>query len=233
METIVDILEENLDESDQSASAFANWLCDVLLQISPPHDIDAVEFFKPKPQRTPTQKPSRTHSRQTKATNNPQKAKSDTTGLPETFRLLDLLAELRQWVYKVALAPTGVWIRSRGHKCDDYFASYGYGLLSTCRQIKNEIGDILYSRNTFYLDADNVDTSVLPVFKKHKFNNETYPLLQHIVLTLNIGDSSTIAEKMDGFRRCDWRQLQRMTGLKTARIMIIRPEFMWEEEWSH
>lgn len=151
----------------------------------------------------------------------------------QPFRFLDLPAELRTWVYRHALAPTGnLMPKYRTIQSNDgdnvvvagITPSITPALIQANRQLKSEIGDMLYSENTIYITADNIGATVMPVFcQGNRLTPDTFAKLQHVVLTLDMGSrNDSFAYKCLDYKRCDWMQLQYLTALKDIRIRMIK-----------
>ena len=79
----------------------------------------------------------------------------------QLFRFLDLPPEMRNMIYKFAL------VEDKGSLIDITPDLKPPGLLSVCRQMREECLQIWYRQNTFIIQMYDCDASLKMAFEKH------------------------------------------------------------------
>jgi hypothetical protein len=131
--------------------------------------------------------------------------------LDRPFRFLDLAPELRNRIYKYALLPGTISLRSCGHHMPVGTApGLGTGLLATCKQIHKEADGMLLE-NHIIADA-LLYNGVRTVLHPHQLPSHILPKSTHLSLVLD----STTDGKFEV--KSDFRQLQALTSLKHLRV---------------
>lgn len=132
-------------------------------------------------------------------------------------RLLDLPAEIRNCIYRYALAPTGsvalISTRSKRFATKPILAP---ALLATCHQINKEASEILYSENTVCITVDAEDTC-WPTIAESRLPQRSLEKLQHLFVILDC----TAQYFNASFADVDWDPFSALISLKTLSITIL------------
>lgn len=132
-------------------------------------------------------------------------------------RLLDLPAEIRNSIYRYALAPTGcVVLTSTKSKRFAITPNLAPALLATCHQIHKEAADILYAENTVCITVDAEDTC-WPTIAENRLPQQSLEKLQHLFVILDC----TAHYFNASFADVDWAPFSALTALKTLRVAIL------------
>ncbi|MCJ1258614.1 hypothetical protein MMC24_006447 [Lignoscripta atroalba] len=150
---------------------------------------------------------------------------------PAPFRLLDLSAELRLHIYKLALRSPNKTILmpyTFNPKQSHHRHGLAINLLRTCSQVHREASDILYKSNTVLVGAD-VHMTTYPVINAKVLPQCALSRLRHVFVVLDACDGFQA-----NYKNVDFRQFQAMTALQTLRIGIVtqRDSIWWTDSWA-
>ena len=149
----------------------------------------------------------------------PQPSEGEVTEEPSTpFRLMDLPAELRTWVYRATLCPTGaISLRSCDHHLPFGAApTLGVRLLATCKQVHDEAKDLLF-QNTVIANAMVEGGTTRTALHRSQLPDHSILRITSLVIVM---DCATRHPE----QRMDWRPLEKMTSLMSLRICAFESQ---------
>lgn len=143
----------------------------------------------------------------------------DSTRESPPFRFLDLPGEMRNRIYRAAISPGHISLRS----CAKHHMSVGVdpplvaGILAGSKQLANETKDLVFE-STFIVDV-SLESPIRSVINPLQVPRSMLDKIQHLVLVLDFTrvDNSCPSG-------LDWRYIQRMTALSSLKICAIQ---MW------